>query len=347
MKKISAFTIACFALAACAPKAVSHPVPARIVGADTTPIPLTEMGARTYKGLDGGLFPDRSNTEPADHDATGLVHRNAIRPLDVNGTPTVSGRYVLMSVGGADVSAAWCSVSSAPPCNSWSFAGRATSDPSVNHSSLVIVNGAIRVLSPAMWSSSKSANYNRIRDTRLAPLGLSEKQVQVIWMAFADSSDEFSVTASPADAASGLQHIGATIRALKERYPNLQLLFLSSRRYRGFYPGGEPQSYESAFVIRWAIESQINESRGRPPNIDVGSVAPSGNGAPWISWGPYMWANGGKPRGDGLSWVRADYDSAGLRSSRQGEEKVGGILFDFFRSSTYTRCWFLIGPVCN
>ncbi|MBA3644859.1 MAG: hypothetical protein H0W63_01645 [Gemmatimonadaceae bacterium] len=346
MKKISAFTIACFALAACAPKAVSPPVPARIVGADTIPIPLAEMGARTYKGLGGGLFSG-SNTEPADHDATGRTHRNAIQPLDVNGTPSVSGRYVLMSVGGGDVSAAWCSISSAPPCNSWSFAGRATSDLSVNHSSLVIVNGAIRDIGPAMWSSSKSANYNRIRDTRLAPLGLSEKQVQVIWMAFTDSSAEFSVTATQVEAASGLQHIGSTIRALKERYPNLRLLFLSSKRYRGFYPGGEPQSYESAFVVRWAIEAQINQSRGRPPNIDIGSVALSGNGAPWISWGPYLWANGAKPRADGLSWVRADFDSTGLRSSRQGEEKVGGILFDFFRSSTYARCWFLIGPVCN
>jgi hypothetical protein len=346
MRSMTAAIAAATFAVACAPPRPPSP-PLRIVGADTIPIPLTDMGARTYKGLEGGLYPDRSNTEPADHDAVGIAHRNAIRPLDVNGRPGGAGRYVLMSVGGGDVSAAWCSASSAPPCNSWSFSGRAVSDSLVNHDALVIVNGAIRTATPAMWSSPASANYNRIRDTRLAPLGLSEKQVQVIWMAFADSAAALPPTASSADGAQGLQHLGATIRALKSRYPNLQLLFITSRRFRGFYPGGEPQSYESGFVVRWAIEAQINESRGLPPNLHVGSVAPSANTAPWISWGPYLWANGEQPRADGLSWRRADYDSTGLRSSRQGEEKVGGLIFSFFKTSDYTRCWFLAGPICG
>lgn len=345
--KFSAAALVAFIVAAgCAPPKPLPP-PVRVVGADTIPFPLTDMGARTYKGLEGGLYPDRSNSEPADHDAIGIAHRNAIRPLDVNGRPSAYGRYVLMSVGGGEVSAAWCSTSSAPPCTSWSFSGLAVSDPLVNHNALVIVNGAIGTATPEMWSSPASANYNRIRDTRLAPLGLSEKQVQAIWMAFADSATVLPLTASPVDAAPGLQRLGATIRALKTRYPNLQLLFITSRRFRGFYPGGEPQSYESGFVVRWAIESQINESRGRMYNPDVGSIAPSGNTASWISWGPYIWANGERPRADGLSWARADYDSTGLRSSRQGEEKVGGLVFSFFKTSGYTRCWFLSGPACG
>lgn len=347
MMRLTTTAIAAVTLiVACAPP---NPLaaPVRVVGADTIAVPLTDMGARTYKGLEGGLYPDRSNSEPADHDAIGIAHRNAILPLDVNGRPNGSGRYVLMSVGGADVSAAWCSVSSAPPCNSWSFSGLAVSDPLVNHNALVIVNGAIRTATPAMWSSPASANYNRIRDTRLAPLGLSENQVQVIWMAFADSAATLPLSASSADAARGLQRLGATIRALKVRYPNLQLLFITSRRFRGFYPGGEPQSYESGFVVRWAIESQINESRGRPSNPDMGSVAPSGKTAPWISWGPYLWANGEQPRADQLSWARGDYDSTGLRSSRQGEGKMGWLIFSFFKTSAHTRCWFLAGPGCG
>ena len=331
-------------LAACAPP--PHQAPLRVVGADTVAIPLTEMGVRTYKGLEGGLYPDRSNSEPADHDAIGIAHRNAIRPLDVNGQPSESGRYVLMSVGDADVSAGWCSVSSAPPCNSWSFAGRAVSDVFVNHTALVVVNGASPSATNAMWMSPASANYNRIRDTRLAPLGLSERQVQAIWMNVADSDTVFPITASAADGALRLQHLGSTIRALKRRYPNLQLLFLSSPRYAGYYAGGEPSTYESGFVIKWAIESQVRESRGQAPNLDAGEFSPSNGIAPWISWGPYLWTRGELPRIDGLAWTRADYDSTGTRLSRQGEEKLGGLLFEFFKSSAYARCWFLAGPGC-
>lgn len=305
------------------------------------------MGARTYKGLEGGLFPAHSNTEPVDHDAIGIAHRDGIRPLDVNGRPTESGRYVLMSVGAAGVSAGWCSVSSAPPCDSWSFAGRAVSDPLVNHIGLVIVNGALPGATTTMWMSPASANYDRIRDTRLAPLGLSEKQVQVIWMDVAGNDTAFRVTASAADGALRLRRLGATIRALKQRYPNLQLLFLSSRRYGGFSAGGEPQAYESGFVVRWIVESQVNESRGQAPNSDAGELSPSTGIAPWISWGPYLWTRGELPRMDGMTWTRADYDSTGVRFSRQGAEKLGGVLIEFFKGSALTRCWFLAGPACG
>ena len=346
MMKLSAGVIASLVFAsACAPPKPLPP-PVRVVGADTIPIPLSEMGVRTYKGLEGGLYPDRSNSEPADHDALGIAHRNAIRPLDVNGFPNGAGHYVLMSIGGAGVSAAWCSVSSAPPCNSWSFTGRATSDAFVNHTALVIVNAALPTATISMWTSPTSANYNRIRDTRLAPLGLSEKQVQAIWMNLADSDSVLPVTASPADAAARLQRLGAAIRALKQRYPNLQLLFVSSPRYAGYRLDGEPLAYESGFAVKWIVESQIDQLRGRAANADAGDLSLA-RGTPWISWGPYIWTRGEQSRRDGMTWLRADYDSSATRLSRQGEEKLGGILFDFFRNSVYTRCWFLAGPVCG
>lgn len=323
-----------------------HPtVPVRVVGTDTIPIPISEMGPRTYKGLSGGLYPGGLNLEPSDHDAVGIVRRNAVRPLSVNGIPTGAGRYVLMSVGGTNASAAWCSASSAPPCNSWSFSGRSVSDPSVNHSALVIVNGAFPRANVAGWSSAASPNYDRIRDTRLAPLGLSEKQVQAIWMPFADTGAVFPVTASAASASARLQRIGATIRTLKQRYPNLQLLFISSAAYGGYSISGEPSRYESGFVVRWTLESQISQLRGQSPNVDVGDL--SGTAAPWISWGPYLWTRGSDARADGFFWAPADNDSAGTGLSRAGEAKVGGALFEFFKASSYTRCWFLAGPVCG
>lgn len=328
-----------------APRAV--PLPPIVAAADTIPIPLDDLGTRTYHGMQGGLYPGGVNAVPADHDAVGIARRNAIRPLDVNGYPSGAGRYVLMSVGAGNASSAWCSRSSAPPCASWSLTGRAVSDPSVNHGAMVIVNGAIPGGEFDLWSDPGTANYNRIRDTRLAPLGLSEKQVQVIWMSIQDSAEAFPISATPADAAPRLRRMGATIRALKRRYPNLQLLFIASRAYRGYSPGGEPAAYESAFVVKWTIESQIAQERGQLPNPDAGDLSIPSGAASWVAWGPYFWSRGSSPRADGVAWIRPDFDAGGSSLSQSGESKLASLLLSFFKSSADTRCWFLAGTVCG
>ncbi|MDQ6718731.1 MAG: hypothetical protein M3Z17_10365 [Gemmatimonadota bacterium] len=336
-----------FASAACAsvPQAVSPPPV--VIGADTIPIPINELGARTYRGVQGGLYPGGANLPSADLDALGVTRRDAIKPLGANGLPSPSGRYVLMSVGAGNASASWCSISSAPPCDSWSLAGRAASDPSVNRGPLVIVNGAIAGAEFDRWSNPSSQNYVRIRDTRLAPLGLSENQVQAIWMGIPDSGAAFPLSASAADAAPRLQRMGTTIRALKKRYPNLQLLFISSGAYRGYSATGEPAAYESGFIVKWAIESQVNSQRMQPQFSDAGDLSISSGSAPWIAWGPYVWARGAAPRADGVAWLQSDFDADGSSLSPAGAGKLGSLLLDFFKTSPYTRCWFLAGPVCG
>lgn len=346
LKSVVATVMICTG-AGCASAPRTVPLPSVATPADTIPIPLDDLGTRTYHGLQGGLYPGGANAVPADHDAVGIARRNAIRPLDVNGNPSGAGRYVLMSVGAGNTSSAWCSRSSAPPCASSSLTRRAASDPSVNHDVMVIVNGAIPGGESDLWSNPATANYNRIRDTRLAPLGLSEKQVQVIWMSLQDSAAAFPIPASPADAAPRLQRMGATIRALKRRYPNLQLLFIASRAYGGYFPGGEPTAYESGFVVKWTIESQIAQGRGQFPNPDAGDLSNSSGVAPWVAWGPYFWSRGSTPRADGVAWIRSDFDSGGSSLSQSGESKLASLLLTFFKSSPYTRCWFLAGPVCG
>lgn len=323
---------------ACAPPS---PVVTKIVippPADTIAIPLDALGANTYRGLEGGLYPGGANVPPADYHVIGLAHANAVRPLAVNGIPTADGKYVLMSIGGTGATATWCSASSAPPCDGRTFTGRAVSDPSVNHTALVIVNGAIPGSDIGKWSSATDSNYNRIRDTRLAPLGLSENQVQAVWMAVTDSATNFPSAAEPADAASQLRNLGLTIRSLKSRYPNLQLIFISTRPYGGYSPTGEPAAYESGFVIKWVIESRIAEARGQPGNHDFGYPGGASMLAPWISWAPYLWTR---------SWPRTEFDSSGAGLSHSGQSRMAVSLLDFFKSSPYTRCWFIVAATCG
>ena len=342
------------ALIGCAsppPKPPPPPKPVVVVGppTDTLKIPLTDLLAGTYYGKPGGLYPGGINQPPPDHDSAARARRNAIKPLDVNGDESPFGKYVLISIGMSNTTQEWCSRNSGPPCAPWTFMGKAATDPSVNHYTLVIVNGAADGQDAPAWTSPASPNYDRIKVARLAPLGLSENQVQVAWVKLEDPKPSVSLPADSADAQVFLTNLGLVLRAMRARYPNLRIVFLSSRTYGGYATidlNPEPYAYESGFSVKWAIESQINEMRGLPPNQRAGTLNYTKKSAPLIMWGPYLWANGTTPRSDGVVWDRADFEEDGTHPSQSGETKAAGLLMDFFKNSPYARCWFLVNQYC-
>jgi hypothetical protein len=317
---------------------------------DTAKVPLTDLLTGTYLGNQGGLYPGGVNQPPADHDSAARARRNLIKPLDVNGDESPFGKYVLLSIGGAEVTQEWCSAATRPPCTAWSLMGRAAADPSVNHYTMVIVNGADSARQDAKaWASPTSPSYERIKTARLTPLGLSENQVQIIW---AQLDDLYPVNTLPSDSAEAyvlMSNLGQVMRAWRTRYPYLRLVFLSSRLYAGYATtdvSPEPYAYEQGFGVKWLIESQIKEMRGAAANPWAGSLNYVKKTAPLILWGPYLWAAGETPRSDGLLWRRTDFERDGITPSQDGENKVGFNLLNFFKSSLYTRCWFANGQYC-
>jgi hypothetical protein len=221
-----------------------------------------------------------------------------------------------------------------------SFSGRAVTDQSVDHGAVVIVNGAMPGKSALDWATRTSREYDRIRDTRLAPLGLSEKQVQVVWLQITDSAPTVSLPAREADAYLLRDRLSDVMISLKSRYPNLALVFLSSRMYGGFSRNaflGEPFSYESGFAVKWLIQSHITDKHSPNNGTSVG---------PWIAWGPYLWADSAKARLDGLAWKQEDFKSDGVNLSESGQSKAGQLLLDFFKHSELTSCWFLAHQTC-
>ncbi|HUG42382.1 MAG TPA: hypothetical protein VMM12_18095 [Longimicrobiales bacterium] len=318
--------------------------------ADTARVALTDMGAGTYLGFAGGLYPGDASSPPADHAAVGAARTRSIRPLDVNGEPSPSGKYVLLSIGMSNTTQEFCSRDSDLPCDSWTFMGQAAADPEVDHGTLEIVNGALGGRSAAAWDSPTDPDYDRVRDTRLVPRGLSENQVQVAWVKVANPRPEVSLPSEQADAYTLLGQLGDIVRALKTRYPNLQQVFISSRTYGGYATtrlNPEPYAYESGFAVKWLVQAQIEQmvSGGgvdpRAGDLDYGTVAA------WAAWGPYLWADGLTPRSDGLTWETGDFELDGTHPSRAGEEKVGALLLDFFKTSPFTRCWFVAGQTCS
>jgi hypothetical protein len=312
--------------------------------------PINDLGAGAYLGFSGGLYPNGSNTMPAAHNSVGLARANAVHSLDTSGNPSPTGKIVLLSIGMSNTTQEFCSQSSALPCNSWTFMGQAAADASVNKTTLAIVNGAAGGQVATAWDSPTDSNYDRVRDTRLISQGLSEQQVQVVWVKVAQAGPTVSLPGAQSDGITLLTAMGNIARTLPVRYPNVKLVFFSSRIYAGYATttlNPEPYAYENGFSVKWLVQAQIDQMANGGAIVDARAGDLNYNSAaPWIAWGPYLWASGLSLRSDGLMWQQADVESDGTHPSQSGEQKVGLLLLSFFKQSAYTKCWFVAGGTC-
>jgi hypothetical protein len=148
---------------------------------DTARVPLTQLGARTYLGFQGGLYPGGSNVVPSAHAALGTTFARNIRPLNAAGQPDPNGKYVFLSVGMSNVTQEFCG-GGPRSCQSFSFVGQALADATVDRARLVIVDGAQGGRVIVDWDDATDATYTTVRDTRLAAFGATEAQVQAVWI---------------------------------------------------------------------------------------------------------------------------------------------------------------------
>ena len=325
--------------------------PVTIAGGTSGMLPLIDLGGGLYLNrYPGGLYPGGSNTLPSAHAAAAATRAGRIKPRNTSGNISAGGKFVLLSLGMSNATQEWCSQDAVPPCDPWTFMGQAESDGTLNRSSMVILNGARASQTADHWISPDLPAYNWIRDSVLGARGLTEKQVEVLWVMDADPNPSVSLPSSQADAYTLEGYLGDIVRALRIRYPNLEMIFFSSRIYGGYAVNTlnpEPYAYESGFAVKWLIQAQIKQMSGGTITDPVAGDLNYNNGtAPWIGWAAYTWADGTHPRSDGLVWVRNDFETDGTHPSQSGETKVGTMLIDFFKTDPHTSCWFLAGQVC-
>jgi hypothetical protein len=280
--------------------------------------PLTDMGkGETYKGYQGGLYPEGQNQRPAAHEAAGLALAKKIQPLGKDGKPSAEGKIVLISVGMSNTMQSFNG-----------FLRVARGDDSINPRVQIVNCARGGVTAQAM--ERESAGYWPYADERLSAVGATPAQVQVVWIKQADAgpSQGFPKYAQKLEA-----ELANIVRILPRRFPNVKLVYLSSRTYGGYAKtrlNPEPYAYESGFSVKWLIEKQIKG------DADLKK-------APWLSWGPYLWANGASKRADGFSYSADDFGDDGTHQSQSGMEKVGQLLLRFFKTDSTTRGWFVKG----
>jgi lysophospholipase L1-like esterase len=172
-------------------------------------------------------------------------------------------------------------------------------------------------------------------DARLAHAGVTPQQVQAIWLKEAEAGPD---EAFPLDAQILQRDLEEIVRIIKSRYPNARQVYTSSRIYAGYAVTSlnpEPFAYQSGFAVRWMIEAQLAGAPLLNFNSARGAVL-----APWLAWGPYLWADGLNARSDGLVWECADFQSDGTHPSSSGSAKVAQMLLRFFQTDPIASRWY-------
>lgn len=311
--------------------------------------PLNDLRSRPYDfGLSGGLWENGSNEIPAEHLAEGLRRAGKIQPLDANGVPSPAGKIVFLGAGFSETSRIFCAPNPFDACEARSFVSLALNHPRVNKDNLVLLNAAHPALDAEQWFPFDNSNYERIENTVLAPAGVTEQQVQGAWIQMIDAfTDRPSLPPPHSDAYMIKRYIAAVVRAMKSRYPNLQIVYISSRVYGGYSSGGfhpEPHAYESGLSVRWIVVGQVETMRvahiGPHWDSTMGDLNYAKDVVPWLTWGPYLWANGAEPRSDGLTWEREDFEFDGAMLSERGAAKGARLLLDFLLQEPTAAGWF-------
>lgn len=292
--------------------------------AQSTPglVALTDMGSSTHGGYDGGLYGGGSNVPPPAHLAAALAKAAEIVPRDAAGSPDPNGWIGFIAVGMSNTTHEF-----------GAFERDADTDTTRNARVVLIDTGFGGQSADII--ANPTATYWTTMNQRVSAMGLTAAQVQVAWLknAFPGPPNNF-----PGHALALRDSFAQICRNLHDKYPNLKIVYCSSRIYGGYQQQGgtnpEPQAFESGYSVRWLIEQQVAGDPALNHDPDVGPVR-----APLLLWGPYLWANGTSPRADGLTWPIADLETDRVHPSPSGEQKVAALLRVFFAAEPTAASW--------
>jgi Bacterial Ig domain len=283
--------------------------------------PLDELGTASYLGYEGGLYPGGLNDMPSAHHVAGAAKAGMIQLLDNAGNPSPAGKIVILTLGMSNANQVFSKLGELMS-GLWA--------PGV-----VLVNGAQGGVDAALWSNPTHAAWSKAQDF-LTASGVTAAQVQVVlnFHAVAHSNTPPQPWPGTPGDLQGFQE--AIAGHIVSKFPNVRMSWWATREYGGYATtpnNPEPYAYQSAFAVKWMIERQI-QGLALNHNPAHGPVT-----APWMAWGPYLWADGLNPRGDGLAWEPRDFQSDGVHPNSRGRVKEAGPWARLIRTDPLFATW--------
>lgn len=272
------------------------------------------------------LYRDSSNQMPATHRAKGEAIAKALQPLNTSGNVDVAGgKFAAIAEGMSNTR---------DEMNA--FNTLLASRKSELHAAFTFANLSQGGCDLVCWIDKGVGALNR--QVQVAFIKHSNNRPQKADGTPEDPNNSFPDKASknfPNHAQVTKAQLKTRLLNMKKQYPNLKLVFFTSRAFGGWTcaPAAgdyrEPVAYEEGFAVKWLIDDQIS---GRDPDLRFeGANAP----APWIAWGPYLW--------DAQKWTQDLFKSDGAHMCEKGTALVGQMWFDFLMSDNTARPWFAKG----
>lgn len=288
-------------------------------------VPILDLGTSHYQGIyQGGLYANGSNVDDPGHDSYGVGLGQGIGPLDANGNPSPTGKYVLLTVGQSNTLGV-----------ATEFVALTSADPSI-HANLVVVNGATGGASGSSLQDPNNYFWTVITNNYLPNAGVTANQVVAVWL------NDVDAQGNPPT----IPHLQSELESIAQnlllKFPNLKITYLSSVNYTGYSNGvynlyHEPYAYEAGFAAKYSIQDQINGNANLNFDPSKGTVL-----APWMAWGPYYWVDGLVPRSDGFVWSCQDSRFDGTHpSDPAGRLRASTTLMNFLKTDHTATPWFL------
>lgn len=293
----------------------------RILSLDV--VALDDLRDGDWKGVEGGLYPGRSNECPADHLDGGRQLAKRLLPLDPLGRPAADGVIVCAAIGFSftnQVFEAFLPLAGADP----EFA------PQVR-----FIDATAPKYDLSELADPSNEYWTDLLVEQLHRQGVSPAQVQVVWILEGVKEPD---GAFPDDVDHVADLWAATLVNLHSKLENARLAFLSPVHWQGWslHPvAEEPRYFEQGFAVREVIARQL---AGEPALAwEEGSFR-----APWLAWGPYLWTDGVEPRSDGLAMACTDYNWDGSHLSDAGRAKLAARLHHFLKSHRACTPWSVV-----
>ncbi len=290
--------------------------------------PIDELGKDSYKGHQGGLYPNGSNEMPKPFFNDAVEMAKSVQPLDSKGNPDPNGKIGLIALG-----------ASTATMFSRGLEVKIPEEIGINRE-IVFVDCAIggQDLSKIMIPT---ASFWKTIDDRLSAASITRDQVQVMFFQEDNLKNKSAdINSRGEDLVSDFTYIANFV---KQHYPNLKIMYITGRHTTMWIPDDagdkhrEPRAYINGWACKWLIEKQIN---GDPDLAYRGDNAK----APLIMWGPYFWTQGTKPRSDGYYWGPELLSRDGVHPNDAGIERVTMDLIQFWKNDPVSQYWFFENP---